>query len=99
MVQHNGKVGPAEAHAAEKIGLDDFVPIVIGDLVEGLRLINAEVVDENVDFGKALVNFGNVIGLTKVASKGFELCLGMLGVDFFDGLGHAVVGAAINDDL
>ncbi len=97
--QHMGQIGAAQAHAAEEVGLDDGVPVVVGQLVEGLRLVDADVVDEDVDLRVALVDFAHVIDGAQVAGEGVECRLGVGLLDPFDRLGHAVVGAAVDDDF
>ncbi len=46
---HAWQVMPRQADAAHKVCLDNRVPVVVGDLLERLRLVNTEVIDKNID--------------------------------------------------
>ena len=54
---HLRQVMPRQAHAAHKICFDNRVPVIVGDLLEWLRLVNTEVVDKNIDRGHTLDAF------------------------------------------
>ena len=46
------EVGAAQPHAAQDVDLEEAPPVLVGDLLERLRLEDAEVVDQDVDVGK-----------------------------------------------
>ena len=50
---HAGRVAAREANAAHHIDLEEAQPVGVGDLEERLALIDAEVVDQNVDLRHA----------------------------------------------
>jgi len=47
--QHLRQVIAGEAHAAQDVGLEDSRPLLVGDLIERLGLVDAQVVDQDVD--------------------------------------------------
>ena len=50
---HPGHVVPRQPHAAEHVDLEEPQPVLVGDLLERLRLEDAHVVDEDVHVGSA----------------------------------------------
>jgi hypothetical protein len=52
-----GTMARVRRHHGGEIDLDIAVPDFVGDLVDGLRVVDAGVVDENVDLAEALFGF------------------------------------------
>ena len=51
-VQHPLQIMPGQAHAAHDVDLEHFGPVVILDIEKALGLVDAEIVDEDVDVGE-----------------------------------------------
>ena len=54
---HPRHIVARQAHAAHIVYLDNCVPIIIGDLLERLRLVYAHVIDKNIDGRHSLDTF------------------------------------------
>ena len=54
LLLHPRDISAAEPYAAEHIDLEDVAPILVGNCIKRLGLINSDVVDENVHRGKKL---------------------------------------------
>ena len=66
---HDGKIMAAKAHATHEVRFDNGAPIVIGEGLERLRVVDAEIVDEDVDGGKS---FDDALGGGRVGQVGGE---------------------------
>jgi len=74
--EHGRKVVPRQADAAEKVDLEVPQPILVANLGEGLRLVDAQVVHEDV-------RLGNPLDEVPGPFRG-----GQIGLDIMDGAGH-----------
>ena len=98
-IHHVGQIQPTQAHAGVKIGVDDGLPIRIAEIVKRLDRISPNVVDEHVDFLKAGLALLHHVRITEVAREGVQLGLRKFFFDPIQGLGHAGIGTAVDDDL
>src|SRR3954451_4373168 len=57
-LQHAREVLPSQSRAAQDIDFEITPPIIIGYLTERLDLVNAEIIDQHVDFGSCLQQAG-----------------------------------------
>src|SRR5437868_14596332 len=68
-----------QTHTAHKVYLDSCVPVIIGDLLERLRLVYAQVIDKNIDVWRGLDTFENSVGLGQIYCDAADFCV----ADFF----------------
>ena len=52
VVQHPLQIMPGQTHPAHHVDFEHPGPVGILDIEKALRLVDAEIVDEDVDFGK-----------------------------------------------
>jgi len=87
-----------EPDAAHEVLFDDGEPVFVGDFLEGFRLIDAQVIDEDLDLRVTPGGFRGRIGVREVEGKGLQICLRVGCVDMGNGFADAGFGAAIEDD-
>jgi hypothetical protein len=88
----------AKAHAAQDVHFEDPQPIGIGYVFEGLGLEDAKVVDQNVDFRKALNRGASSVRGSEISGQTFEFPRNANFLKSSQGFVNAFGGAAIYDD-
>src|ERR1700677_4118217 len=84
---HAGEIHAAEADAAEDVDVEKAEPVLVGDGLEGLGLVDAEVIHEDVEVGDLCGEALDVGGMGEVADEGI------------DGRGGAAIGDGLGGDL
>ena len=74
-------------------------PILVRDVEEGLGLVDAEAVDEDVDGGEAGNERGAAFGRAEIEHRGLHLGRRHRALDLGDGLGDRRLGAPVDDDV
>src|ERR1700722_10743579 len=82
---HSGGISAAEAYTTEHIDLEDVAPILVGNFIERLRLINSEVVNKNVHRWKKLQQIVGGRGCGQVSGKSLDFRRGHSFLDLFQG--------------
>ena len=93
---HRRQKGAGEADAAQDIDLEESHPVGVGDVLEGLRLENPEVVDEDVDFGMAARQILGRPGRPEIAGEADQITAG-LGLERGNRLVDVARRAAVDD--
>src|SRR5208282_6411797 len=94
---HRRQVTAGEAHPAQNIDLEEPKPVGVRDLLERLRLKDAEVVDQDVNVGMAANQFLDRRSRPKVPGESNKIAAGF-GLELSDRLFHAARRAAGDDD-
>src|SRR5207249_11987880 len=87
-----------QAHAAHKVYLDNCVPIIIGDLLERLRLVYAHVIDKNIHDRHSLDTFGNSIRRGEIYSDAADFRVADFFPDTFSRAINSLLSAASDND-
>ena len=90
-----GQVGAGEADAAHRVDFEEAEPVGIGDVFEGLGLVDPEVVDEDVYGGELRQEFGDALFGAEVGGDAAEVRRAAGG----DGGIYALLGASVEDDV
>jgi len=87
-----------QADAAHKVRLDNRAPIVVGDLFEWLRLVNTEIVNQNIDRRKSSRGFDRCLGVREIGHERFEHGVRSRPENGRDGFRHALFSATVHDN-
>src|SRR5438477_496119 len=87
-----------QAHAAHKVYLDNCVPIIIGDLLERLRLVYAHVIDKNIHDRHSLDTFGNSVRRGEIYSDAADFRVADFFPDTFSRAINSLLSAASDND-
>ena len=96
-IEHALQVVARQAHAAHDVDLEHGAPVLVGRVEEGLGLVDAEVVDQDVDRRKALDDGGAAFGGGQVDGRALRLGRRDGALDLGRGLGHRRLGAPVDD--
>src|SRR5262249_10264590 len=97
-IRHALRIVTRQAYARIHVHLEEAAPFLVGDIEEGLRLEDAEVVDEDVVAGHGLDKGGSALGRTEVGGDAGEPGIRHGLLDLRDGGIDARLGAAGDDD-
>ena len=91
-------VVPRQPNAAEHVDAKKALPILIRNIEEGLRLENAEIVDEDVGVGHLADKPGDAVGGGKIGGDAAYIGIRDLALQPGHRLCHPRIGAAVDDD-
>src|SRR5947208_10037946 len=95
---HPQQIMTRQAHAAHKVYLDNCVPIIIGDLLERLRLVYAHVIDKNIDVRRSLDAFGNSVRRGEIYGDAADFRVANLFPDIFSRVVDSLLSTASDND-
>jgi hypothetical protein len=93
-----GEISAAEAYPTEHIDLEDVAPILVGELIERLGLINSEVVDQNVHRRKTFEQAFRCHSCGQVSGKSLDVCLVHRLTNLFQRETNGVIRTSVHDD-
>src|SRR6266481_6369166 len=97
LLLHPGDISTAEAYTAEHIDLEDVAPILVGNFIERLGLINSEVVNENVHRGKKLEQVFSCRSCGQVSGKSLDFRRGHSLPNLFQREVNCVIRTSVHD--
>src|SRR2546427_9501105 len=95
---HAREIVAAEAHATQKVHFEKTQPVGIGYVFEWLGLEDAQVIDWNVDFRKALNGCTRSVRGSEISGQTFDLARNASFIEGGNGLVDALRGASVYDD-
>ena len=87
-----------QPHAAHDVDLEEPQPILVGDLVERLRLEDAEVVDQDVYLGDLAYQIRHTLGGGQVGGGPSDLHVAADFLNLLDGPFNPLLRPAVDDD-
>jgi len=70
--QHRFEIMPRQAHRTHHVDSNIFVQSEILDIEEGFRLVESEIVDEDIDFGKSRHQRSAAFGTAEIERGGVQ---------------------------
>jgi len=98
-IEHALQIVPRQPHPAHDVDFEHFGPVVILDIEEGFGLVDAEIVDQNVDLGELRHQSGAAFGVAEIEHRRMRPGGRYSLFDLRDGLGDRGGFAAVDDDF
>jgi len=94
---HPGDISAAETHTAEHIDLEDVAPILVGDFIERLGLINSRLLTRMSTAGTRLSSSSVAAVVGQVAGKSLDFRLGHSLPNLFQRGINGVIRTSVHD--
>src|SRR5882724_11519507 len=96
---HSRDIGPTKPYATKHVDLEDVTPILIGYFIEGLGLVNSDVIDEYVHVGKKLEQAFSLRSRGHVSGESLDFRLGSGLPNLLQGGINGLIRTSVHDHM